>query len=217
MPVLVRVTGDPAGQLIELRDEELIIGRLPECAIVLDPHGVSRRHARIAREGNDFYIVDLNSRNTGALKDTRFFAFDVFGAVDAGRGMPEQDRWYYEQYRGERRCNIRMLVEHRLAHDRDRRIHDLRALVIAERRQVKRRKLAVGAIGHGGVDTGNTLGGGAQCRRRVAARQRQELFRSQLKAVSLLEGGHGRRALDELGRGGELEATAFAKIGREVI
>jgi hypothetical protein len=52
---------------------------------------------------NFLTAFDLNSRNTAALKDTHFFAFDVFGAVDAGRGMPEQDRWYYEQYRGESR------------------------------------------------------------------------------------------------------------------
>jgi serine phosphatase RsbU (regulator of sigma subunit)/pSer/pThr/pTyr-binding forkhead associated (FHA) protein len=63
MAVLVKVTGDPAGQLIELKDEEITIGRLPECAIVLDPHGVSRKHACIRRQGTDFFIADLNSRN----------------------------------------------------------------------------------------------------------------------------------------------------------
>ena len=63
MPVLVKVTGEPAGQLIELKDEEITIGRLPECAIVLDPHGVSRRHALIRRQGGDYYITDLKSRN----------------------------------------------------------------------------------------------------------------------------------------------------------
>jgi phosphoserine phosphatase RsbU/P len=63
MPVLVKVTGEPAGQLIELKDDETTIGRLPECAIVLDPHGVSRRHALIRRQGKDYYITDLRSRN----------------------------------------------------------------------------------------------------------------------------------------------------------
>jgi hypothetical protein len=52
---------------------------------------------------NFLTAFDLNSRNTGALKDTRFFAFDVFGDIDTGAGVPQQDRWYYEQYRGDAR------------------------------------------------------------------------------------------------------------------
>jgi phosphoserine phosphatase RsbU/P len=63
MPVLVKLAGSPAGQLIELKDDETTIGRLPECAIVLDPRGVSRRHAPIRRLGKDYYITDLRSRN----------------------------------------------------------------------------------------------------------------------------------------------------------
>jgi len=63
MPVLVKVSGEPAGQLIELRGAELSIGRLPECDIVLDPNGVSRKHALIRKVGDRWAISDLNSRN----------------------------------------------------------------------------------------------------------------------------------------------------------
>lgn len=69
MSVLVRVTGEPAGQVIELQDDEIVIGRLPECAIVLDPHGVSRKHARIRRDGAGFTIADLDSRNKTKLNE----------------------------------------------------------------------------------------------------------------------------------------------------
>ena len=64
MAILKRVTGNPAGQLIELKNDSTLIGRLPECHIVLDSNGVSRRHAEIRRVGtNAFVIADLHSRN----------------------------------------------------------------------------------------------------------------------------------------------------------
>jgi serine phosphatase RsbU (regulator of sigma subunit) len=63
MPILKRVTGDAAGQIIDLKSELTLIGRSPECQIVLDPNGVSRRHAQIRRVGDEFYLGDLRSRN----------------------------------------------------------------------------------------------------------------------------------------------------------
>ncbi len=63
MAVLVLTNGNPPGQVIEISEPETLIGRLPKCTIVLDPHGVSREHARIARKGENFYIKDLESRN----------------------------------------------------------------------------------------------------------------------------------------------------------
>jgi serine phosphatase RsbU (regulator of sigma subunit)/pSer/pThr/pTyr-binding forkhead associated (FHA) protein len=69
MAFLMKMTGEPPGQLFELRDDETVIGRLPECAIVLDPNGVSRRHAVIRREGQNFALVDLESRNKTKLNE----------------------------------------------------------------------------------------------------------------------------------------------------
>src|SRR5262245_14238303 len=63
MPILKRVTGDAAGQIIDLKNDVTVIGRSPECHIVLDPNGVSRRHAEIRRVGDDFFLADLRSRN----------------------------------------------------------------------------------------------------------------------------------------------------------
>jgi hypothetical protein len=40
-----------------------VIGRLPECDVTLDDPSVSRRHARIHREGNRWTIEDLGSTN----------------------------------------------------------------------------------------------------------------------------------------------------------
>src|SRR4051794_20562394 len=69
MAILKRVTGDPAGQLIELKSAVTVIGRLPECQIVLDPNGVSRRHAEIKRVGDAFFLADLGSRNRTLVND----------------------------------------------------------------------------------------------------------------------------------------------------
>jgi phosphoserine phosphatase RsbU/P len=68
-PILKKVSGNPPGQHIELNRDIIVIGRAPECDIVLDPFGVSRRHAEIKREGDSFFLVDLASRNKTKLND----------------------------------------------------------------------------------------------------------------------------------------------------
>ena len=67
-----RANGDTAGQIIELKPERIIIGRSPEhCHIVLDPNGVSRRHAEIYRKGDDYFLSDLNSRNLTRVNNAK--------------------------------------------------------------------------------------------------------------------------------------------------
>jgi len=46
-----------------LAKDALSIGRLDSCDIVLSDSGVSRRHAEVRREGDEWVIVDLNSTN----------------------------------------------------------------------------------------------------------------------------------------------------------
>ena len=70
MAILKQVTGDPAGQLIELKSDVTVIGRSPECQIVLGPNGVSRRHAEIRKVGNAFFLADLRSRNKTLVNNT---------------------------------------------------------------------------------------------------------------------------------------------------
>lgn len=69
MAVIVLTNGNPPGQVIEITELETLIGRLPRCTIVLDPHGVSREHARIVRKGEQFYLQDLASRNKTKLNE----------------------------------------------------------------------------------------------------------------------------------------------------
>ena len=54
MAFLKRANGETAGQIIELKPDRIIIGRSPEhCHVVLDPNGVSRRHAEIYRKAEE--------------------------------------------------------------------------------------------------------------------------------------------------------------------
>lgn len=69
MAGLIVMNGTPGGQFVEIDGEEALIGRLPRCQIVLDPNGVSREHAKVRRQGDRFYVVDLNSRNTTKLNE----------------------------------------------------------------------------------------------------------------------------------------------------
>lgn len=53
----------PDGRRVGIGDEVVTIGRLPECAVVLDDPNVSRRHAQLRREGDTVVLVDLGSTN----------------------------------------------------------------------------------------------------------------------------------------------------------
>ncbi len=63
MPFLKKLSGTPPGQFIELKGDLIVIGRSPECDIILDPHGVSRRHAEIRLQADGYVLADLRSRN----------------------------------------------------------------------------------------------------------------------------------------------------------
>jgi len=68
---------------------------------------------------NFLTAFDINGLTT-KLPDTHFFAFDVFGDLDSGRGIREEDSWYFERYRGDAhyREAERRLRKHGLLLDR---------------------------------------------------------------------------------------------------
>jgi phosphoserine phosphatase RsbU/P len=70
MAVLKHLNGDLAGTAVDLKADVTVIGRLPECTIVLTANGVSRRHAEIRKVGPTFVLVDLDSRNKTLVNDT---------------------------------------------------------------------------------------------------------------------------------------------------
>ncbi len=66
MAVLKRINATPA-QVIELKGDSTLIGRDPNCHVVLDSNGVSRKHVEIRRSGDRFALIDLKSRNKTKL------------------------------------------------------------------------------------------------------------------------------------------------------
>ncbi|HTE85067.1 MAG TPA: FHA domain-containing protein [Dehalococcoidia bacterium] len=64
MTIRLRVTSNGGqGREIEVESISLLIGRDPECDLVLDSIFVSRCHARLCRKGDGYEITDLESRN----------------------------------------------------------------------------------------------------------------------------------------------------------
>lgn len=60
---LVISEGKEAGREFLFDQASVVIGRTPECDVILYDSGVSRRHARIFDEGQGFHIEDLGSSN----------------------------------------------------------------------------------------------------------------------------------------------------------
>ena len=63
MPYLDVITGTAMGSRYPLEKSQYVLGRHPDCDIVLESGSVSRQHARISKSGNNFVLEDLKSRN----------------------------------------------------------------------------------------------------------------------------------------------------------
>lgn len=63
MAILKKIAPEPAGQITELTNDWILIGRAPECQLILTETGVSRRHVEIRKQGSEFFVADLRSRN----------------------------------------------------------------------------------------------------------------------------------------------------------
>jgi len=61
--------GPQTGRRYELKNDVYVMGRHPDCHIVIDVGAVSRNHCQLVREGMDFYLEDLGSRNGTFLND----------------------------------------------------------------------------------------------------------------------------------------------------
>jgi phage tail-like protein len=66
--IVVRL-GDTTMNTVSLSGQELTLGRDPSNGLVLSSRMVSSRHARLHREGEDWFITDVGSRN-GTMVDT---------------------------------------------------------------------------------------------------------------------------------------------------
>jgi phosphoserine phosphatase RsbU/P len=63
MAYLTAINGSAQGTRYELDRATTVLGRHPECDVILDAGAVSRQHARIIRAGDILQVEDLKSRN----------------------------------------------------------------------------------------------------------------------------------------------------------
>ena len=63
MAALHILKGANEGSLVPLDGDKFILGRNPDCGIVIPVTSVSREHAHILRVGGQFFIEDQKSRN----------------------------------------------------------------------------------------------------------------------------------------------------------
>ena len=63
MAFLEVIEGPNPGRRYPLRGDRIVLGRHPDCDVVLDVAAVSRQHAAIVRSGSSFFIEDMGSRN----------------------------------------------------------------------------------------------------------------------------------------------------------
>jgi pSer/pThr/pTyr-binding forkhead associated (FHA) protein len=61
---LIHIQGGMKGQIQEYSDSEISIGRLPSYTLHFPPDepGVSREHAKILRDGNQFKLITLKDK-----------------------------------------------------------------------------------------------------------------------------------------------------------
>lgn len=70
-PILLRLDGVQAGEVVSLGVLPAIIGRHPGCRIVVDDAGVSRHHATITAVEDQLFVEDLGSRNGTFIEGER--------------------------------------------------------------------------------------------------------------------------------------------------
>ena len=68
-PALIVIRGALQGKKFNLKGSRFLLGREKTIDICIDDANISRQHARILKEGDDYFIEDLGSRNGTYLND----------------------------------------------------------------------------------------------------------------------------------------------------
>jgi serine phosphatase RsbU (regulator of sigma subunit)/pSer/pThr/pTyr-binding forkhead associated (FHA) protein len=63
MAFLTVNNGPESGRRYEIDSGTIVLGRHPDCNVIIDVGAVSRHHAQLVTESDNIYIEDLNSRN----------------------------------------------------------------------------------------------------------------------------------------------------------
>ena len=63
MAILREISGPEPGRLFQLAQQRVVLGRHPDCEVIIEIGAVSRHHAQVLRVDGEYYVEDLNSRN----------------------------------------------------------------------------------------------------------------------------------------------------------
>src|SRR5665811_226863 len=92
-PTSLTVTeGSLAGTTVSLKETGVLLGRNPECTLVLDDDFASGRHARIFRRDAGWFVEDLGSTNgtfMGSSKLTQPMPVEVGSTIRIGKTVFE--------------------------------------------------------------------------------------------------------------------------------
>ena len=93
IPTTLAVTdGSLSGTTVSLKESGVLLGRNPECTLVLDDDFASGRHARIFRRDAGWYVEDLGSTNgtfLGSNKLTQPMPVQVGSTLRIGKTIFE--------------------------------------------------------------------------------------------------------------------------------
>ena len=79
---LVIQSGSSAGRSFNLDRDQHTLGREAPADILIPAAGVSRRHARIDRQGDQYLLQDLGSTNGTFVNDQRVYAGQILNTGD---------------------------------------------------------------------------------------------------------------------------------------
>ncbi len=80
---LIVSVGEASSRVVPLADRaEVVIGRHPECSVVIDHDGVSRRHVKVLRFQDHVTVEDLGSRNGTLVNGTKIAGSRRIGPGD---------------------------------------------------------------------------------------------------------------------------------------
>ena len=95
-PTTLTVTaGSLVGTTVSLKETGVLLGRNPECTLVLDDDFASGRHARIFRRDAGWFVEDLGSTNgtfLGSAKLTQAMPVEVGSTLRIGKTVFELRR-----------------------------------------------------------------------------------------------------------------------------
>ena len=93
VPTMLTVTeGSLAGTTLSLMETGVLLGRNPECTLILDDDFASGRHARIFRRDSGWFVEDLGSTNgtfLGSSKLTQPMPLEVGSTLRIGKTIFE--------------------------------------------------------------------------------------------------------------------------------